>query len=105
MSIFLRPPRLTGNLFVDRVVRKRDETHAEIYALREELQVLKDVIRSKQERLRKMNRAIILRQNSTRYLRLVSSTPGLKTEARHTRSPGNHLRLHCENIDSQSRSI
>lgn len=75
MSVFFNHPQLTGNPFVDRIVKKRDATHAELHALREELQVLKDVIRSKQERLRKMNKAIILRHRSVAYLQLVSSQP------------------------------
>lgn len=62
-------------------MQKRDETHAEIYALREELQVLKDVIRSKQERLRKMNQVIVTRYRSSDYLRLVSSQPMTRKSA------------------------
>lgn len=71
--MYFTEPQLTGNAFVDWVIAKRNTTHDEICGLREELQTLKDVIRSKQERLRKMNKAIILRQNSSSYLKLVSS--------------------------------
>lgn len=64
----------TGNRLIDSLIDKRSEAVSELSLLQEELQVLKDVIRSKQSRIRKINQKIVKRSNSQQYIRLVSSS-------------------------------
>ena len=72
--MFFSNRQMTGNPFIDRMITKRDHEHAELMALREELKVLQDNILNRQLRLNKMNKNIIRRSQSARYLRVLSNT-------------------------------
>ena len=59
---------------IKRLQTKRDCLSCEIDQLSRELHILKDVIRSKQKRLRKMNTAIIIKSTRGPHLSVITGT-------------------------------
>ncbi len=65
-----------NDLITKRLLHKRNCLCCEVGVLNKELHTLKNVIRSKQKRLRKMNRDIIHRQTQGSHLTLVCTSGG-----------------------------
>lgn len=76
--MYFKNRQMTDSAVLNHLISKRDHTFLEINELNEEIEIIRNVIKSKHQSLQKMSVRIIERQQAMSYLRLVSSQPKWK---------------------------